>query len=572
MHHSRLSSSHRRRLYVKCPCPLSSQNPAASFCKEMPPPKDLPGFYFDPEKNRYFPIKGPIPGAKRSYSSSLGQASCRERSDRNQKHRAHWPGNRKQIKPPELLRLREIHGRLLFSKKCRHNFEQEYQKFQASFPVVWKYQRAVPSAVSALEQLHGVVQTPRGLEETKFLTMGNMIGTIRLFEIGNVGRYFDYGLECKPGAVWPPSSKHEAGCDHAIRSIWHLTETFSSFDSGISCIRKIATHSDDQQALWNFGSLDNMNMVTALGSGLSRGSVCILNLSEPLDLSLVSSSLASRISRIASFESTIWTADCNSNRKQAVIGTNLGAALIDLETRGLSWMYRSKSNILSLQFDQSGNVVLCGHRNGAVIAVDIRERQRGYSDLSAGPSPRIPDTHRTAHAHLARNDKRSTKFQALQHRETSNSSNAVFMSSAICSLVALQSYDQYFLGSSMDGSIKLFDCRLLQRGAVQSYEGHVNSHSRLQLGVNPSETLVMSGGEDHFLRTWSIKTSELVFEEKFSNSVLATICWPRSGSNSYGVRGSLKQPECYSEGSYELTHSWGAWLGSGDALLYAHGT
>lgn len=26
---------------------------------------DLPGFYYDPEKNRYFPIKGPIPGSTR---------------------------------------------------------------------------------------------------------------------------------------------------------------------------------------------------------------------------------------------------------------------------------------------------------------------------------------------------------------------------------------------------------------------------------------------------------------------------------------------------------------------------
>nr|XP_029117973.1 uncharacterized protein LOC105036131 isoform X2 [Elaeis guineensis] len=528
----------------------------------MPPPKDLPGFYFDPEKNRYFPIKGPIPGAKRPFSSSLGQG---QPSGRNQ-HRAHQPGSRKQIKPSELLRLREIHGRLLFSQKCRHNFEQEYRKFQASYPVVWKYQNTIHSAVSALEQLDGIVQTPRGLEETKFLTTGNMIGAISLFEIGNVGRYFDYGLEWIPGAVWPPSSKHKVGCAYAIRSIWRLAETFSSFDSGISCIRRIAKHSHDRS---DDSSSFQQALVTALGSGLSSGSVCILNLSEPLDLSLCSSSLDGRISRIASFDRTIWTADCNSNGKQAVIGTNLGAALIDLETRGLSWVYRSKSDVLSQQFDQSGNVVLCGHRNGAVIAVDIRERQRGYSDLLAGSSPRIPDTHRTAHAHLARNDKRSTKFQ---HRKNLNSSNAVFMSSAVCSLVALQSYDQYFLGSSMDGSIKLFDCRLLQRGAVQSYEGHVNSHSHLQLGVDPSETLVMSGGEDHYLRIWTIRTGELIFEENFSNSVLATICWPRDGSGAYGVQGSFKQPECCSEGSYEPTHSWGAWLGSCDALCYVHGT
>lgn len=31
------------------------------------------------------------------------------------------------------------------------------------------------------------------------------------------------------------------------------------------------------------------------------------------------------------------------------------------------------------------------------------------------------------------------------------------------------------------------------RGAIQSYEGNINSHSRIQLGVDPSETIVMSG-------------------------------------------------------------------------------
>lgn len=40
--------------------------------------------------------------------------------------------------------------------------------------------------------------------------------------------------------------------------------------------------------------------------------------------------------------------------------------------------------------------------------------------------------------------------------------------------------------------IKLYDRRLM-RGAIQSYEGNINSHSRLQLGVDPSETMVMSG-------------------------------------------------------------------------------
>lgn len=34
---------------------------------------DLPGFYYDAEKNRYFPIKGPIPGSSRASSSAAAQ-------------------------------------------------------------------------------------------------------------------------------------------------------------------------------------------------------------------------------------------------------------------------------------------------------------------------------------------------------------------------------------------------------------------------------------------------------------------------------------------------------------------
>ncbi|KAF3333409.1 hypothetical protein FCM35_KLT01100 [Carex littledalei] len=37
--------------------------------------QDLPGFYYDAEKNRYFPIKGPIPGSKRTASAALATCS-----------------------------------------------------------------------------------------------------------------------------------------------------------------------------------------------------------------------------------------------------------------------------------------------------------------------------------------------------------------------------------------------------------------------------------------------------------------------------------------------------------------
>ncbi|CAL9181971.1 unnamed protein product [Musa hybrid cultivar] len=508
------------------------------------PPKDLPGFYYDVEKNRYFPIKGPIPGSKRPLVSSSVSCSSSKRatngefSNSYQDHQMHQASRRKLLKSSELLQIREIHGRSIVSNKYRCNFEQEYQKLQASYPMVWKYQNTVGVSDGALEQLHGIVQTPKGLQLQKFLTMGSMTGYISLYEVATVSQYFDYRFECIPKPIW--SMRNPKTCDDSgIAGIWCLAESLPGFSSSISCIKKFSGNfSDTTQDGSSFRHALYPNQLFYLSHSVSAGgSVYILNLHEPLDLILSSGSLFSHISQIASFDRTIWTADCNSHGTQAVIGTNLGATLINLETEEVSWFYHSRSDVFSQQFIHSGNVVLCGQRNGAVISVDIRQKQSRHK--------------------LGRN---------------LNSSDAVFMSSAVCSLVALQSDDNYFLASSMDGSIKLFDCRLLQRGSVQSYAGHVNSHTRLQLGVNPSETFLISGGEDCFLRIWSIKNGELIFGEKVSDSILTTVCWPKTGNEFDGKQKSRKQLECCSEYSYFPTHSWGTWLGSPDGLFYMHGT
>jgi len=40
-----------------------------------------------------------------------------------------------------------------------------------------------------------------------------------------------------------------------------------------------------------------------------------------------------------------------------------------------------------------------------------------------------------------------------------------------------------------------------------------------------SEYFVISGGEDCKLRLWSLKSGELLFEDKFSNSIISAMCY-----------------------------------------------
>ncbi|OVA01555.1 WD40 repeat [Macleaya cordata] len=492
-------------------------------------PIDLPGFYYDPEKNRYFPIKGPIPGSHIQKPPS--------KPDQANEH--HNNCRKKGIRTTELLQVRELYGKVLNFDKWKCNFQQEYQKIRASQPMIWKYQKTDMIADSALEQLHVDIQTLEGQNETNVLLMGSMNGSLSLYEVEKDGQHFDYGIKCMPDFVWPLTTENQAECNNVPGHIWRPAGASTLMSSNISCIQRTQKHyprtPDDNLSIQHA-------LIATLGSETSGGSLYMLNLSEPLDLNPSDPILRRRLVAVASMNCTIWTADCNSNGSEACrncyfvyililylvlsfIGTNLGAALVNLETGALSWLCRSKSDVFSQKFDHSGNIIICGFRNGAIVTVDVRQKQ-GFS--ARLPRHRVPYSSCTVREPSSSNARKLTT-QWFELKGNIRPFCTTSMPSSISSLVTLQTYDQYFLASSMDGSIKLYDHRLMQRGAVQSYEGHVNSHTRIQLGVDPSEGLVMSGGEDGYVRIWSIKTAELLFGTKISSSAPSALCWPGTG-------------------------------------------
>ncbi|MFS7970131.1 putative transcription factor WD40-like family [Helianthus anomalus] len=63
---------------------------------------------------------------------------------------------------------------------------------------------------------------------------------------------------------------------------------------------------------------------------------------------------------------------------------------------------------------------------------------------------------------------------------------------------------------------------------------------------------VLLGGEDFYLRVWRLKSGEMLYEDKFMNSVPSVLCWPRGG------------------GSNRSDYFPGAWLGSREGLFYVN--
>ncbi|KAJ8766000.1 hypothetical protein K2173_020516 [Erythroxylum novogranatense] len=494
-------------------------------------PKEIPGFYYDAAKNRYFPLRGPIPGSSSSSAT------------RPRKQHIKRPTQAARRTSIKLLKSRELNGSQIAFGKKRCHFVEEYRKKHASQPTVWKYQETASMGDIALDHMQVFVQTSEGQTESDILVTGSSNGCMSLFEVGKVGEHFNDSVKFIPECVWP--GDHIPAYGEAPSHLWKLFSL--QFASRISCIKFPGKHFPRPT-----GDASRFRdvLITTLGSGPVGGCVRTLNLKEPFDFSQPPATWQ-MVKDVVSLDCTIWTADCNPNPIQAVIGTNRGAAVVDLERRAISWVCRSSSDILAQQLDQSGNVVLCGLRNGAIVTVDVRQKQeRCAATVVTQKVPFPPGHHHTS------------SEQLLKLKGNIYPSCTMYMPSSICCLISLQMHDQYFLASSMDGSINLYDHRMIKRGPVQSYEGHVNSHHALQLEVDKSESFLLGGGEDCKIRLWSLKSGEMLFEEKIPNEVPSTVCWQST------ERFAKIKPDQYKSFVPELQNGLGAWCGSREGIYY----
>ncbi|XP_021982609.1 uncharacterized protein LOC110878576 isoform X1 [Helianthus annuus] len=505
-------------------------------------PQDLPGFYYDAEKNRYFPLKSPIPGSSSSRPSSSASTSAQKPPPISTKKQG------KHGKVVKMVHVRELCGNSIISNKKKVDFQQQYENIRASKPTIWKYEGTQRVADAALEHVYVNIQTLDGVVESELLLTGGVNRNFSSYEAGGFAEPADNGTHYMPDVVQPLNIENQTSIKPP--RLWKAIGSRTVMPSNVSCI-KIPRNHHHPQAIDVDLSVSHA-IITTLGSETSGGSIYSVNLSEPFEYGVGIDMLNERMDMISSTsKSTIWTADCVSNGNRTVIGTDTGAALVHMESERRSWIFRSKSDVLSLQFDCSGNIVLCGLRNGAILTVDTRQKPQDLRDKHL-PKHQIPfPSIKASQSSSGRNKKRDNKW--FEVRGNVHHTRSMFMPSSVSCLVALNLYDQYFLASSMDGTVRLYDHRLTQRGAVQMYEGNFNSHTRIQMGVDPSERFVMSGGEDFYLRLWRLKSGEMLYEDKFMNSVPSVLCWPRAGG-----------------GSNRRDYFPGAWLGSREGLFYVN--
>ncbi|MCO5613535.1 hypothetical protein L7F22_067812 [Adiantum nelumboides] len=420
---------------------------------------------------------------------------------------------------------------------------------------LWSY-GATSCADGAIEEFQAAVQTSEGLKEANMITWGNSNGVVGVCEVVQP-RVAKYGNELlKPVRIFPPS-RVSMLVDDACPPDLVPSSMSRVARSKVTAIRKLANIKE--------GDKDSL-IFTTLGSGFEGGALHLLNPSQVFGRSWsFDQPLPLESTKCVVLDCSVWTAAYTAPDR-AIIGTSKGVALAHLETSVLRWLINSKSDALAQESDMLGNLVFCGFRNGYITMVDMRSlssmpkrmplmqtrpeycASRPFSKVKTEPSKVTIQEY--GHARQKR-----ILFRDKEAEVAKNFCETMRMNSAICSLRLLHSDESYLLASAMNGDLYLWDRRLAGRGPVVSYSGNKNTCLPLCLGVDSSESLVASGGEDNAVRIWSLRSGKL----------LRTVPKLPAIVHNFSTPGSNSSPALNSD------HAWRMWLGSSAGVMCMHG-
>ncbi|CAM6045557.1 unnamed protein product [Sphagnum compactum] len=489
----------------------------------------LPGFYFDADRNRYFPL--PSKCAKTESEKSFNGASSSTQEEKEKE--SEKTGVLQLIQQREFLGCGQ--GRNGYNGVA---FRRRLLESQTSHPQVWEYNGTNKWADGALQQLRVSSQTNEGEKEADVLVLGGSTGR---FGLCVMAQNKADQAPLHPQLCLPSNSTQTSRRMESV-GLWPSIE--ARFSSGITAIKRLGEGSHA--------------LVTTLGSAEVSGSLYVLSLKQIPEIREWDRSYRFPFSMSTSVKTgcSVWTTEGSPNGTVASLGMNTGAARVEVERCVLSWLYRSSSACLSQQFDKTGNILLCGFRNGVISTVDLRL-----------PPPKESGLHFKSHVPALRYEqaKQSQNWRLNDHY--CSHSKIMRMDSAICSMVLMHSDENYLLASAMNGVIQQWDRRMVENGAVRTYEGHSNTHTSLQMGVDPSETFLVSGGEDRAVRIWSLTSGRLLHTQTGFSSLTTSVCWPAS----LRVRSQFEGGGYWEEFPFETDHTWGLWLGSSSGLHYMHG-
>jgi len=463
--------------------------------------KDIPGLYFDAERNRYFKLPpGGRPPPAAGTGSSSGRASTALREEDSAAHgrqgsrqqggrRGPKGSKRGQASQDAKTRSQAIYpqGRprltgVLIRRETGmlpggpEHFSHSTEEVRAASCTLLdtldavQNSRAAIGATSVICPLLAPTQTDSGLKELPSVVCGSLMHNF-LLHLGF------------PPPGWGRTPALD--CRYGIPAAFALGNRQGT--SGVTSIAPICPDSEARAGLL---------VVTWLGGAGSQGEVTLHRVGPPSmdhDDAIPGRRVPEEASAAAatprhhslalsrvdghSVRGSVWCAGVREDGGQVALGTNGGTLIYDLDrlsgraaqeagelalaSNPLARFHSHGSDVLSQIYWPGGSTIVRGQRNGWIDCIDMRAPLRS----SRG------DIH-------------------------------MRLSSSVTSLRACTAHPNGLLAAGLNGHIGQWDLRVGRE--VLLYTGHRNSHKPFAMALPSSGNVMVASGDDNCVRTWSV--------------------------------------------------------------------
>ncbi|GAM29326.1 hypothetical protein SAMD00019534_125020, partial [Acytostelium subglobosum LB1] len=235
-------------------------------------------------------------------------------------------------------------------------------------------------------------------------------------------------------------------------------------------------------------------LVSYLGQGNEHGGVTILN-----DLSVAKT--------LRLKNESVWSSEWHPFGAHLSIGGSGSVYLYDLFHDAIHKQHNSKSDVFAQSFGSNGSLLFNGSRDGQIRTYDLRFKSsnivQSFNQSSSNDNPFSGVDIASIWPDSSHQPSVWPKLWMTRH----SGGEGLSVKSSICSIQSLRD-DNYLIVSSMNGQLVKWD-RRVGRICVH-YDQHCNSHTMLKFTVTDDQNLLISGGEDRYVRIWNLHNGSLL--------------------------------------------------------------
>ncbi|KAM8920865.1 DDB1- and CUL4-associated factor 4 [Pelodytes ibericus] len=431
--------------------PSDADSSSSSSTPQTRAAPELPGFYYDPEKNRYFRL---LPGHNNSnpLTNELLQQQAMERLRKkmleDDKHRNISP--RPGLNAPGLVMAQRI-GLLPSTTYCRRAHELKVSCMKRKNVFIDS-----PGSTGPGTHNYDLIMAD---STCQWIFAVNDIenGFVKYGLLGLDGLCKDIATVCSHENPYYINKKVNAACWASLTSLdSHVLYPFTE---------NVVTPSPRLQ-----NELFCQFCLCLRGKSGSDGTITIIPACLLMNQRAEREDGLPEVLYSFKVDNHVWTcAWCTNPALGEICAAGLTKQFMVLNSvTDKRNVFSLASDVLAQHFAKQSVVLYNGCRSGEAFGIDLR----------------LPSTSR-----------KWTKTVSLTH------------SSSIVSLQLLRD-ENYLMASDMSGGIKLWDIRMSR--CVKSYMGHNNSYAILPLHVSEDEGLLLAVGQDCCTRIWSLQDAKLL--------------------------------------------------------------